>query len=148
MVAVVRPDSWNVALLVHVAGAMLTMGGLVVATVAVAGARRRREGTAVLARLGFRTLLLAVLPALIVMRVGAEWIASEEDLADPSWIGIGYSTADGGILLTVIATVLAWRATKRGADGPGRLGTAVLVLCGLVLVAYAVTIWAMTTKPS
>ena len=34
--------------------------------------------------------------------------------ADPTWIGIGNSTADGGLPLIIAATVLAWRAARRG----------------------------------
>jgi hypothetical protein len=148
MVAVIRPDDWNVALFVHVAGAMLTVAALLVATAAAAGARRGGDDTAALTRFSFRTLLLAALPAFIVMRVGAEWIASKEDLDDPSWLGIGYSASDGGLLLTVIAIVVAWRATKRRPEAAAGVRTAVLVLCAIVLVAYLVTVWAMTAKPS
>jgi hypothetical protein len=148
MSATIRPDDWNLPLLVHVAGAMLLVGALVVAAMVIAAALRRPDDAAELTRLGFRVLLLGVLPADIVMRVGAEWIASKENLGDSTWIGIGYSTADGGLLLAIVATVLAWRATRRGADGPGGLGRAAVVLAGVLLVAYAVTLWAMATKPA
>jgi hypothetical protein len=145
MLAIVRPDGWNLPLLVHVAGAMLLVGALVVVAAASAGALRR-DG-AVLSRLSFRTLLLGVLPSYVVMRGGAEWIASEEAIGDPGWVGIGYATADGGLLLTIIATVLAWRAARRGSDGPGGSGRAVVVLSALLILAYVVAIWAMTAKP-
>jgi hypothetical protein len=147
MVAIIRPDSWNLPLLVHVAGAMLLVGTLVVVLVASAGALRGGEGVAVLSRLSLRTLLLGVLPSYIVMRAGAEWIASEEAVGDPGWVGIGYATADGGLLLTLIAIGLAWRAARRGADGAGGLGRAVAVLAAVLLIAFAVAIWAMTAKP-
>jgi hypothetical protein len=148
MVAALRPDAWNFPLFVHVAGAMLLVAALVVVLAATAGALRRGDGAQALTGLAYRTLLIGVLPAYLVMRVGAEWIASEEDVPDDAgWIGIGYSTADGGLLLTIIAAVLAWRATRRGADGPGGLGRAVLVLAAVLIVAYAVAIWAMTSKP-
>jgi hypothetical protein len=148
MLAIARPDSWNLPLFVHVAGAMLLVGALVVVLVASAGALRRGDGTAALARLSFRSLLLGVLPAYIVMRIGAEWIASEEAVGDPTWVGIGYATADGGLLLTIVAIVLAWRAARRGADGPGGMGRAVVVLAGVLLLAFLVAVWAMTAKPS
>jgi hypothetical protein len=148
MLAIVRPDAWNLALLVHVAGAMLLVGALVVVVASMGGALRRGDGAEVLTGLAFRTLLIGVLPAYLAMRVGAEWIAAEEDVPDDAgWIGIGYMTADGGLLLTIIAAVVAWRATRRGADGPGGLGRAVLVLGAVLLVAYAFAIWAMTAKP-
>jgi hypothetical protein len=148
MLAIARPDSWNLPLFVHVAGAMLLVGALVVVVAATASALRRGDDAAALTRLAFRGLLLGVLPAYVVMRTSAEWIASEEAVGDPSWVGIGYGIADGGLLFTIIAAVLAWRAARRGADGPGGAGRAVLVLSALLIVAYAVAIWAMTAKPT
>jgi hypothetical protein len=122
---------------------MALVGALVVVVATSAGALRRGDGAAELSRLAFRGLLLGVLPAYLVMRVGAEWIAAEQDWGgDPAWIGIGYMTADAGLLVTIVATVLAWRAAKRATGG-----RAVVVLCGVLLVAYAVAIWAMTNKP-
>jgi hypothetical protein len=147
MFAIVRPDGWNLPLFVHVAGAMLLVGAVVVVLVLSAGALRRGDGAVALARLAYRTLLLGVLPGYVIMRVGAEWVASEEDVGDPTWVGIGYSTADGGLLLAIIATVLAWRGARRGPNGPGVPGRVVVALCAVLLVAYAVAIWAMTTKP-
>jgi hypothetical protein len=148
MPALIRPDGWNLPLLVHVTGAMLLVAALVVVAALMAAALRRGEGAADLTRLAFRGLLMGVLPAFVVMRVGAEWIASEADWGDPAWIGIGYGVSDAGLLLTIIATVLAWRASRRGPAGPGGLGRAVVVLSVLLLLAYAATIWAMTAKPA
>jgi hypothetical protein len=145
--AAIRPGEWNFPLFVHVAGAMLLVAALVVVMAAMAGARRRGEGALELTRLAYRALWLGVIPAYVVMRAGAEWIVSKEDIGDASWVGVGYSTADGGLLLVIIATVLAWRATRRGADAPGGPGRAVVVLAGVLLGAYVVAIWAMTTKP-
>ena len=148
MIATIRPDAWNFPLFVHVAGAMLLVGALVVVAGTMAAALRRGDGAQVLTGLAFRTLLIGVFPAYILMRVGAEWIASEEDVPDDvDWIGIGYAVADGGLLLAIIAAVLAWRASRRGAAGPGGLGRAVLVLAAVLIVAYTVAIWAMTAKP-
>jgi len=149
MLAATRPDDWDLSLVVHVGGAMLLVGALVVAVGVMAGALRRGEDAAALTGLAFRALLLGVLPSYVVMRAGAEWIASKEGLGDSdlAWIGIGYSTADGGLLVAIIATVLAWRAGRRR-GGPGGAGRAVVVLSALLLIAYAVAIWAMTTKPS
>jgi hypothetical protein len=148
MVATIRPDAWDFPLLVHVAGAMLLVGALVVVVASMGSALRRGDGAEVLTGLAFRALLLGVLPAYILMRVGAEWIASKEDVPDDvDWIGIGYMVSDGGLLLWIIAALVAWRAAGRGAAGPGGLGRAVVVLSGVLLVAYAVAIWAMTTKP-
>jgi hypothetical protein len=147
MLAAIRPGDWNVPLLVHVGGAMLLVAALVVVAAAMGAAVRRGDGALELTRLAYRTLLVGVLPAYVLMRIGAEWIVSKEGVDDASWVGVGSSTADGGLLLVIIAAVLAWRATRRGADAPGGLGRAVLVLSGVLLLAYAVAIWAMTAKP-
>ena len=145
--ATIRPGSWNLPLFVHIAGAMLLVGALVVVAAAMGAAVRRRDGALELTRVAYRALLLGVLPAYVVMRAGAEWIVSEEGVGDTSWVGIGYTTADGGLLLVIIAAVLAWRATRGGDDAPGGAGRAVVVLAGVLLLGYAVAIWAMTTKP-
>lgn len=145
MLAIVRPDGWNLPLFVHVAGAMLLVGALVVVVLTTAGSLRRGDDAAVLTRLALRTLLIGVLPAYIAMRAGAEWIASESAVGDPTWVGIGFGVSDGGLLLTLVAIGLAWRAARRGPGGSAR---AVFVLSALLIVAYAVAIWAMTAKPT
>jgi hypothetical protein len=147
MLSTIRPDAWNLPLLLHVAGAMLMVGSLVAVVAVMGGALRGGTGAAALTRLGFRTLLFGALPAYVLMRVSAEWVASKEDLADPAWLGIGYSTADGGLVLIIIATVVAWRANRR-ADGPGGLGRAVVALAALLVLADVVAVWAMATKPT
>jgi hypothetical protein len=147
MEAVVRPNDWELPLLVHVGGAMLLVGSLVVVMALTAAAVRGDGDGAHLTRVGLRVLLLGALPSYVAMRAGAEWVASKQDWGDPAWIGIGYVVSDGGFLLIVIATVLAWRATRRGAAGPGGLGTAVVGVSAVLLLALTVTIWAMTTKP-
>ena len=148
MVAAIRPDAWNLPLLVHVTGAMLLVASLGVVLALMAGSLRWGEHAEVLTGLAFRASLVGVLPAYVVMRAGAEWIASEAAWGEPAWIGIGFVTADGGLLLAIIATVLAWRAARRGAHGPAGAGRAVVGLSIVMLVAYAVAIWAMTAKPA
>jgi hypothetical protein len=145
--ATIRPGGWNLPLFVHIGGAMLLVAALVVVAAAMGAAVRRGDGALELTRVAYRALLLGVLPAYVVMRAGAEWIVSKEGVGDASWVGIGYSTADGGLLLVIIAAVLGWRATRRGDDAPGGAGRAVVVLAGALLLAYAVAIWAMTAKP-
>jgi hypothetical protein len=146
---VIRPDGWDFALLVHVGGAMILVGCLaVVLTCLVLG---RGGGGAAITRLGYRTLLLGALPGFVLMRAGAEWIKSKEDVPDdPSWIGIGYSTSDGGLVLLIVVTVLAGLAVRRlrreGGRSPG-LVTAATLLLALSIAGYALAIWAMTTKP-
>jgi hypothetical protein len=149
--ALLRPDEWNFPLLVHVAGAMVLVGAL--ATVAASLLFAWRRDSAALTRLGFRTLLLAAIPAYVVMRVGAEWIASREDAPDDAaWIGVGYVTADVGALLLLLATILAgiaaWRLRRDTSVGRSVLGRIAAVITALLVVAYVVAVWAMTTKPS
>jgi hypothetical protein len=141
LLAAIRPDDWNLALFVHLLGAMALVGSLVLVVTQIAADNLR---------LGFRTLLIAVIPSWIVMRVGAQWIASKEHVDDidptPSWIDIGYSTSEGSLLLLIAATVCAGIAARRARGGG--LRTATLVLVGISLVAYVVAIWAMSTKPT
>ena len=151
----IRPDDWNLALFVHVLGAVAAVGALVVAGYYLLAARR--TGSLETLRVGARWLIFGALPSFIVMRVGAQWIASKEGLedADLAWIGIGFGTSDlGGILIigSSIAMALAMRSADRAArDGEvavGRSAQVVSWLMGLVLVLYVIAIWAMTTKPA
>ena len=110
-----RPDDINVALLVHVLGAMVLVGGLVTAA-AAALIGWRDEGLA-LRRFSYKTLLWVAFPAYIVMRVGAQWVEVKENLddlaEDPAWLGIGYITADLGGLLLIIALILGGIGLRR-----------------------------------
>jgi hypothetical protein len=149
--ASVRPDGWNFPLLLHVLGAMVLVALLAVAAVVLIVALRSDDRVAAL-RLAFRTLLIGAIPAYLVMRVGAEWVASKENLedADFAWINIGYSVADGGLLVLIVMTVLtgiASRRAKRG-DTPSGLVRWANGLALLLIVAYAVALWAMATKPT
>ena len=128
---------------------MLLVGALVLAASALVLAWR--DGNAGLVRLGYRSLLIGALPAWILMRVGAAWIASKEDLTDSNatWIGIGArrrrprAAADpdldraGGSRDAPRAAV---REPGPPRPCPGRTGL-------LLLIANLVAIWAMTTKP-
>jgi hypothetical protein len=149
--AAIRPDDWNVALFVHVLGAMVMVGALVTAASYLFVARR--GGSVEAARVGFRSLLYAALPSFVVMRVGAQWIADEEGLADSdaAWIGIGYITSDFGALLVIVATVAAGLALRRAGRAEAPTGPSASVAAWVVavlIVAYLIAIWAMTTKPA
>ena len=152
VLAAVRPDSWNFPLFLHIAGAMFLVASLIVALYSIRIARTRGDQPAV--QWAYRTLWRGVLPSYIVMRVGAEWIVSKEKLTDSedAWIGIGYISSDLGLLLIIIATViagLAARKTKQGNSVSGSAGLAVSAgIAGLLVLVYVVTIWAMTTKPT
>jgi hypothetical protein len=88
------------------------------------------------------------------MRGGAEWIADKENLADSdeAWIGIGFMSADIGVLLIVIATVAAGLALRRArrdqGSTRGRGATVAAWLVAVLIVMYLVAIWAMATKPA
>jgi hypothetical protein len=145
----IRPDDYHLPLFVHVLGALALVGALVMAASYLFQARR--DGSLQSVRMGFRSLLYAALPAYIVMRVGAGWIADKENLTDSNdaWIGIGFTTADGGLLLIIVSTIAAYLAVRRAgrSDSPGAGTTVAAVIVALLIVAYVVTIWAMTTKP-
>lgn len=150
--AAIRPDEWNLALVIHILGAMTLMGVLALAAVSLAAAWG--NGSAALTRLGFRSLLWAGLPAWIVTRIGAEWIADKQgiDTDDPaSWIELGYMISDPGLLLLIIATVLTGigaRRTRKQTGDATTLDRVATVLLVISLLAYLVAIWAMTTKPT
>ena len=67
---------------------------------------------------------------------------------DPTWVGIGYMTADIGAVLLLIALVAGGFGVRRLRTGKG---TALLnVSMGIsiiLLAAYVVAIWAMSAKP-
>jgi hypothetical protein len=153
VLAIIRPDDWNLPLLVHVFGAMVLVGALVT-SVLFGAASWRPEATGAFGRLTFRTLLYVALPAWIVMRVGAQWVYDREAWGDaaeePFWLGIGWITGEGGGLLLLIAIVLAGLGTgRRRVDRGGgtRLTRASVVLAAVVLAAYVFTAWAMSGKP-
>jgi hypothetical protein len=150
MTAAVRPDSWNFPLLLHVLGAMVLVALLATAAVVLSLALRSDDRAAAL-RLAFRTLLIGAIPAYLVMRVGAEWVGDKEGVvdADLAWVDIGYMVADIGLLVLIVMTVLtgiASRRVKRG-ETPSGLVRWANWLTLLLILAYGVALWAMTTKP-
>ena len=148
MIAAIRPDEWNVPLLVHVLGAMVLVGGLFAGAAALAVAR----GDARVLRVGYWSLLAIALPGYVVMRVGAEWIADKQGLneadEDPAWIVIGYITADLGALLLLVSMILGGIGVVRLRRGGGSgLLKATMVISLLLLAVYVVAVWAMGAKP-
>jgi hypothetical protein len=150
LLALVRPDSWNLPLLLHIGGAMILVGGVLTAASALVVAR----GDVALLRLGYRALLIVGLPGYIVMRASAEWIADKEGFnakgaPEPDWLTIGRIVADGGALLLVIALIVGGMGASRMRKGTGgeSLLKAMLVLSIILLVAFTVAVWAMSGKP-
>jgi hypothetical protein len=151
LIAVLRPNELDFPLFVHVLGAMILMGGLFGGATALAYAR----GDAGYLRLGYWTLLAVALPGWVLMRIGAQWIYSEErwdDLPEgvdePAWLGIGYVVADLGGLILLVSLVTGGVGLSRLRAGKGAgLLKATLVLSLVLLAAYVVAVWAMTGKP-
>lgn len=142
----------NFPLFLHVLGAMLLVGALFAVGLATVLGWRRPEHAPGLTRFGLRTLLFGVLPAYILMRVGAQWTEAEQNFPDDyeaAWIDIGYITADAGALLVLISIVLSVIGLRksRAGDGGVRFGRIVGVVSLLLLAAYLVAVWAMTAKP-
>ena len=150
--AAVREDSQNFPLFVHVLGATILVGGLLTAATVLALAR----GDVRSLRLGYWTLLAVALPGWIVMRIGAQWIYSEqgwddlpEDFEEPTWLGIGYFAADLGGLILLVSLVVGGIGVYRLRAGKGSgLLRATLILSLILLAAYVVAAWAMAGKPN
>jgi hypothetical protein len=149
LLAAVRPDEQNFPLFVHVAGAMILVGGLLAGTSALAFAR----GETRFLRLGYWTLLAVALPGYVVMRIGAHWTEdragyNEEGAPEPAWLDVGYVVADLGALLLLVSLIAGGVGVYRLRDGKGSgLLKATMVLALLILAAAVVAVWAMSAKP-
>jgi hypothetical protein len=139
MLALVRPDSWNFPLFLHVLGATVLVGA-VGATVTIALRAPTWRGLLV------RTITFLVLPAWVLMRFAGQWIDSKEDVPDdPTWLGIGFGVGDAGLVLLVVTALIAWWGARRPKRAwPVR---AVAAISGLYLIGLFVATWAMTAKP-
>jgi len=150
----IRPDSWNLPLILHVGGAMLLVGSLALATLLFIQSWREREPetSSSLFRFGALTMFFAVLPAYILMRIGAQWVLSREHLenSNATWIGIGFGASDFGALPLIISLILCGIAVRRVNRGgaAGKLAKAGGGIALLLIALYVIAIWAMTTKPS
>jgi hypothetical protein len=150
IVAIIRPDSWEFPLFLHVLGAMVLVGGLLAAASSLALAR----GDVRYLRLGYWSLLAVSLPGWVLMRAGGEWIASREGwnksgVDTPTWLGIGFLLADLGGLILLVSLILGGIGVRRLRTGKGAgLLKATLLLALVLLAAYVVAVWAMAGKPS
>ena len=140
MVALVLP---NFRVFLHVLGAMTLFGGVGAVAVLAFATRRRPDQAALLSRLAFRTLLFVVVPAFIVMRVGAQLVVDKEyPDKTPGWVDVGFIVTEPGAVLLLITGILIWLSARRG-----RLMLAVPVLAGIYVVALGVAWVAMSGKP-
>jgi hypothetical protein len=143
MVGLVLP---NFRVFVHVFGAMALVGGVGALAVLAFATRSRPDHSALLSRLAFRTFLYVVLPAFIVMRVGAQLVVDKEyPDKTPGWVDVGFLVTEPGLIVLIAIGVVAFMSSRRG--GSDRLATALAVLTPIYLLALAVAMWAMTTKP-
>lgn len=149
VLAIIRPDSWEFPLFLHVLGAMVLVGGLLTGASLLAFAR----GDVRFLRLGYWSLLAVSLPGWVLMRAAGEWIASREGwtdkgVDDPTWLGMGFLLADLGGLILLISLIVGGIGVYRLRQGKGAgLLKATLVLALVLLAAYVVAVWAMSGKP-
>jgi hypothetical protein len=152
VIAAIRPDSVNLPLFLHVLGAMLLVGTLATVALAILIGWRNAERAPGLTRFALRAIPYGVLPAYVLMRVGAQWTEAEEDFPEgfeAAWIDIGYITADLGALLILISLILAIVGLRKLRAGGGLgLGRAIGVISLILVAAYVVAVWAMTSKPT
>jgi hypothetical protein len=147
MLALVRPDAWNLPLFLHVLGAMLAFGSIAtVAIVGFAGHRAEGERALWLRRLDFRIALFALVPAWLMMRVAGQWIDSKEfpNGNEPGWVGVGFLVSDVGALVILVLLILAWLA-RRSAES--RIAIVVPWLATLYALALGAAWFAMSAKP-
>jgi hypothetical protein len=149
VLALIRPDEQNFPLLVHVAGAAILVGGLLTGGSLLAFARSDLK----FLRLGYWTLLAVALPGLVIMRIGAQWIYTEqgwdeEGVDEPAWIMIGGVTADIGGAIFVLSLIAGWFGLRRVREGRGSgLLKGTMWVSLVLLAAYVVAVWAMAGKP-
>lgn len=132
-------------LFLHVAGAMVLVGAMLVVAIAAFAAWRRPD-VAILRRTAWTALIAVAIPSYVVMRVGAQWIYSKEGFDgtnDPGWIGVGFGVADLGLLLLLVTAGLAFWWRRSGKPVPARI---VAGLSGVYLVLLGVAWLAMSGK--
>jgi len=142
MLAIVRPDSWNFPLFLHVLGAMTLTGATAAAFVTAVSERQWPWLRIVLAR----TLFVVVFPAWLLMRLAGQWIDSKENIpGDPGWLGVGFLVGDLGLVLLILAMIFGAVAVRRPQrNWPVR---AVAIITAVYFVALIVAMFAMTGKP-
>jgi hypothetical protein len=142
MPAVLQPPSGNLPLFLHVLGATVLFGTVAVIAVAGFATRAAADHRQLLARVAQRVFMLGVIPAYIVMRVGAQWIDGKEfpNGDEPNWVGVGFIVSDAGAILLIVVGILL--AVRRQ-----RILLAVPVLTGIFLVALGAAWVAMSGKP-
>jgi len=144
--AVLRPDSWDLPLFLHVLGATLTFGATAtVAIVAFAGRPATSARALWLRGLAFKIGLIVLIPAWILLRLAAAWVDSKEfPHHEPGWVGVGYPVTEGGLLLIVVMLVLGWFSRRKLES---RSASVVPWLATVYPIALGIAWWTMTAKP-
>ena len=150
MIAVLRPDNWDLPLFLHVLGATALFGTTLTAAVLGIAAVRHRDLAPLFSRLAFRTTAFGIVPTWILARVAGQWILDREKgqipgLDNKGWIDVGFAVTDAGVAVIVALLVLGYLSARRA--GRGRLTTAFAVLAPIYLAALAVAWFAMSAKP-
>jgi hypothetical protein len=73
------------------------------------------------------------------------------DVSNVTWLDIGYSVSDLGALLLIISLVIGGisvRSMNKSGTASPVAARIVTGLVSIVLIAYLVAVWAMTTKPA
>jgi hypothetical protein len=153
VLAAIRPDDQSFALLLHLVGATVAFGGFLASASFLALAR----GETRMLRFGYYSLLLVSLPGLILLRLAGEWLYRLENwnklpdqFGQPTWLQIGFTVADWGALLLFLALAVGGVGVYRLRAGKGGAGLlrVTMVIALILILAYAVAVWAMTGKPS
>ncbi|TMM27682.1 MAG: hypothetical protein E6F94_01775 [Actinobacteria bacterium] len=148
MLALVRPESWNLPLFFHVLGATLTFGATAtVALLGFAGLRGDPDRAGWLRGLAFWVGFTVLVPAFIMMRGAALWIVDKEYPGghhEPGWVGVGFIVTEPGALLVIVMVVLSLLAARRPHF---RGAVAVPWLASILLVALGIAWFAMSAKP-
>jgi hypothetical protein len=142
MVGLLRPDSWDFPLFLHVLGSIALVGA-VAATCTLAVSSQRWPW---LRRITLLTMLLVVIPAWLLMRVPGQWEDSRSTIGDgKGWLDVGFIVGDAGVVFLIVASIVAWIGTRR----PERRwpGQAVALLAAIYLAALFVGMFAMSAKP-
>ena len=153
MLAAIRPNDQSFALLLHLVGATVVFGALLASATSLLVSR----GDARLLRLGYDSLLLVGLPGLILLRVAGQWLYQLQSwdklpsqIGEPTWLSIGFIVADWGGILFLAALAIGGIGVYRMRSGRGGavLVKSTMVSSLILIVGYAVAVWAMTGKPS
>ncbi len=148
MLALIRPDSWNLPLFLHVFGATVLFGST--ATIAIAGfaSQRTEEHAPLLSRVALRTFLFGIVPSFVLMRAAAQWIVGKEfpdGAKTPGWVDVGFIVTEPGAVLLLILGILTWMWRRRGAGGRAAMFVPWLAL--VYVLALGVAWFVMSGKP-